>query len=180
MRLTGTPRRVRRCGECRLCCKVFPLPALNKPEGQWCWLLGPGGCTVHDRGQPEVCKLYACYWLEHEEAPDEARPDRIGLVVTEAGAAAVGGRDIPVLVINLAEPNSDRGPVARGMIEKFTAAGMAALLLHGSDLRIVYDRKLYPGIEPDEIEAAFKRERARDADELERLGAVDADWRNVS
>jgi hypothetical protein len=156
-----------------LCCNVFPLPVLDKPAGAWCRLLGPAGCTVHDQGQPEVCRRYACYWLEHEGLSEACRPDRLGMVVTESGTVPVGGRDIPVLVISLAEPDSDRGPEARVMIEDFLAAGMAVLLLHGPDMRIVYDKVRYPAISPDDIEAAFKVERSRDADELRRLGAVD-------
>ncbi|MFI5347422.1 MAG: hypothetical protein ACHQ51_13695 [Elusimicrobiota bacterium] len=163
---------MRRCGECRLCCNVFPLPALDKPAGQLCRLLGPGGCTVHALGQPEVCSRYACYWLEHESLPEESRPDRLGMVVTEAGTMPVGGHNVPVLVINLVNPDSDRGPAARALIADFTAAGMAALLLHGPDMRIVYDRERYPTITPDDIEAAFRYERSRDAAELRRLGAV--------
>lgn len=167
---------MRRCGECRSCCNVFPLPALDKPAGVWCRLLGPAGCTVHDRGLPEVCARYACWWLEHESLPEESRPDRIGMVVTESGAVTVAGLEIPVLVINLLKPDSDRGPAARAMIEDFLAAGMAALLLHGPDMRVVFDRTRYAGIGPEDIEAAFRRERSRDAEELRRLGAVGEDF----
>jgi len=155
-----------------LCCNVFPLPVLEKPAGRWCHLLGPAGCTVHDRGQPEVCRQYACYWLEHESLPEESRPDRVGMVVTEGGTMPVGGYMLPVLVINLLNPDSDRSPAAQAMLEKFLAAGKAALLLHGPDMRITYDRKRYPAISPDDIEAAFRYERSRDAEELRRLGAV--------
>lgn len=164
---------MRVCGDCRLCCSVFPLPVLDKPAGVWCRLLGPGGCTVHDQGQPEVCRRYACYWLEHENLPEESRPDRTGVVVTEAGTVSVGGHELPVLVMTMTEPDSDRGPVARAMIEDFLAAGMAALLLHGPDMRIVFDRTRYPALTPEDIEAAFRRERSRDAEELRRLGAVE-------
>jgi hypothetical protein len=155
-----------------LCCNVFPLPALDKPAGRWCHLLGPGGCTVHDLGQPEVCSQYACYWLEHENLPEESRPDRLGMVVTESGTIPVGGYNVPVLVITLLSPDSDRGPASRALIEDFVAAGKAALLIHHADMRIVYDRTRYPAILPDDIEAAFRHERSRDAEELRRLGAV--------
>lgn len=151
---------------------MFPLPVLDKPAGVWCSLLGPGGCTVHELALPEVCAKYACWWLEHESLPEESRPDRVGLVVTESGTVPVGGYRIPVLVINLANPDSDRGPAAKAMLDDFLAAGMAALLLHGPDLRIVYDRARYPSIGAEDIEAAFKHERSRDAEELRRLGAA--------
>jgi len=160
-----------------LCCNVFPLPVLDKPAGQWCRLLGPAGCTVHDRGLPEVCRQYACYWLEHEDLPEESRPDRIGLVVTESGTITVGRHELPMLVINLLEPDSDRGPASRAMIDDFLAAGMAALLLHGPDMRIVYDRTRYAAIKQEDIEAAFRHERSKDAEELRRLGAVGENFR---
>jgi hypothetical protein len=168
---------MRKCGECRLCCNVFPLPVLDKPAGRWCHLLGPGGCTVHDLGQPEVCSQYACYWLEHEGLPEEARPDRLGLVVTERGTVTVGGHELTVLVINLLKPDSDRSPAAQAMLSDFLADGMAALLLHGPDMRIVYDRTRYPSIRPEDIEAAFRYESSRDAEELRRLGAVGESFR---
>jgi hypothetical protein len=168
---------MRKCGECRQCCNVFPLPALDKPAGVWCRLLGPGGCTVHDLGQPEVCSRYACYWLEHESLPDESRPDRVGMVVTESGTMPVGGYMIPVLVINLLNADSDRGPAARALLEEFLAAGKAALLLHGPDMRIAYDRTRYPTISPEDIETAFRYERSLDAEELRRLGAVGESFR---
>jgi hypothetical protein len=171
---------MRRCGECRSCCNVFPLPALGKPAGVWCHLLGPAGCTVHENGLPEVCSQYSCYWLDHEELPEESRPDRIGLVVTESGTMPVGGHQLPILVINLMGPDSDRSPAAQAMLKDFLAAGKAALLLHGPDMRIVYDQKRYPTIRPDDIEAAFRYERSQDAEELRRLGAVEESFRPLT
>ena len=121
--------------------------------------------------------MYACYWLEHESLPEESRPDRVGMVVTESGTVSAGGHELPVMVINLLEPDSDRGPAARAMIGDFLAAGMAALLLHGPDMRIAYDRTRYPSISPDDIEASFRYERSHDAEELRRLGAVGESFR---
>ncbi len=167
---------MRTCGDCRQCCFVFPLPVLGKPAGRWCRLLGPGGCTVHDAGKPEVCRRYACYWLEHEELSEELRPDRVGLVVTESGTASVGGHTLPIAVINMAAADSDRGPAAQALLAELLAGGGAVFLLHGPDLRILYDRARYPGIGPDEIEEAFRHELSRDAEDLRRLGAVGTDF----
>jgi hypothetical protein len=159
---------------------VFPLPAIDKPAGRWCHLLGPAGCTVHDLGQPEVCSQYACYWLEHEGLSEESRPDRVGMVVTESGTVTVGGQELPILVINLEKPDSDRSPVAQAMIADFLAAGMAALLLHGPHMRIVYDQARYAAIRPDDIEAAFRYELSQDAEELRRMGAVEENFRPLT
>ena len=173
------PRR-RSCGDCRLCCKVFPLPAIDKPANRWCRHLGPAGCTIHDHAQPEVCRQYACYWLEHEDLPEESRPDRIEMVVTECGTVTVAGQELPVLVVNLLGPRSDRSPSAQAMIEGFLAAGMAALVIRGADMRIAYDQKRYAAIRPDDIEAAFRYERSQDAVELRRLGAVGESFRPLT
>ena len=107
------------------------------------------------------------------------------MVVTESGTVTVGGRELPVLVINLLvinllEPDSDQSPAARAMLEDFLAAGMAAMLLHGPDMRIVYDQTRYAAISPDDIEAAFRYERSQDAEELRRLRAVGEGFRSLT
>ena len=102
------------------------------------------------------------------------------MVVTESGTVTVGGHELPVLVINLLEPDSDRSPAAQAMMADFLTAGMAALLLHGPDMRIVYDRVRYATISPADIEAAFRYERSQDAEELRRLGAVGESFRPLT
>ncbi len=169
-----------RCGECRLCCKVFPLPILDKPENQWCRFLSPAGCAVHERGQPEVCRQYACYWLEHEELPDEHRPDRIGIVVTECGSVCVAGQVLPVFVLNQSEPGAWRSPSAQAIIGAMVARGWALLVIYGPDMHIAYDRSRYVSISEAQIEIAFRYERSQDAEELKCLGAVGEDYRPLT
>ena len=72
----------RTCGDCRLCCKVFELPYLNKPAHTWCVHACSKGCAIYDRERHEVCKVYKCLWLSNESLPDEYRPDRCGVLVT--------------------------------------------------------------------------------------------------
>ena len=102
------------------------------------------------------------------------------MVVTECGTVTVGGHELPVLVVNLLEPGSDRSPAAQAMIEDFLAAGMAALVLHGPDMRIAYDEKRYAAVRPEDIEAAFRYERSQDAEELRRLGAVGESFQRLT
>lgn len=83
----------RRCGDCRLCCKLpsiwetLTLPdgtvqEFKKPEGQWCTHAGPGGCGIyHDARKPIGCRVFSCIWLQGY-GPDEARPDRAHAVVS--------------------------------------------------------------------------------------------------
>ncbi len=83
---------MRPCGECQLCCKLFPVPVLEKPAGAWCRHSCPGGCAIHDR-RPEICRQYDCYWRDHDDVPDDCRPDRIGVVITELGNVSVDKKE---------------------------------------------------------------------------------------
>jgi Fe-S-cluster containining protein len=163
-----------------MCGKVFPLPILDKPENQWCKFLSPSGCVIHDHGQPEVCRQYACYWLEHEEMPEEYRPDRIGVVVTESGSVCVAGEVLPVFVLNQSEPGACRAPQAQALIDSMVARGWVLLLICDSDMQIAYDRSRYAAISEAEIEVAFRYERSQDAEELKGLGAVNEDYRPLT
>jgi hypothetical protein len=163
-----------------MCCKIFPLPILDKPENQWCKFLSPAGCAIHDRGQPEVCRQYACYWLEHEDTPEDCRPDRIGMVVTESGSVSVAGEVLPVLVLNQSEPGACQAPRAQALIGGMVASGWVLLLICGSDMQIAYDRSRYASISKAEIEVAFRYERSQDAEELKGLGAVSEDYRPLT
>jgi uncharacterized protein len=167
---------MRSCGDCHLCCYVFPLPVLGKLGDTWCSHVSAAGCAVHGAGQPEVCRRYACYWLDEEELPDAFRPDRIGVIATEGGTIAPHGVEMPVLLLNEAQPGACRQGNGRVMVEAVTAGGGVALILCGPEMRIEYDHDRYPAITPADIEAAFREERAKDAEELRRLGAVE-EWR---
>jgi Fe-S-cluster containining protein len=163
-----------------MCCRVFPLPILDKAEGQPCKFLCASGCAIHDHRRPEVCRQYACYWLDHEEMPDEHRPDRIGAIVTESGWICVGGDVLPIFVLNQSEPESCRAPEAAAMVGDMVARGRVLLVIYGLAMQIVYDRSRYASISEAEIEVAFRYEQSQDALELKRLGVVDEDYRPLT
>jgi hypothetical protein len=73
----------RECGGCTLCCKLLPIPALEKAAGDRCKYQRHGkGCTVHGTGaQPDGCKVWFCRWLINDDAGDLPRPDRAGYVI---------------------------------------------------------------------------------------------------
>ena len=171
---------MRKCGECRLCCKIFPLPILGKAGNQWCRFVSPAGCSIHDHGQPEVCRQYACFWLDHEEIAEEYRPDRIGVVVTECGSVNVAGEILPVFVLNQSEPEACRAPSVQALMGSMVARGWVLLVVCGPDMHIAYDRSRYASISESQIEVAFRYERSQDAEELKCLGAVDEDYRPLT
>ena len=169
------------CGACRLCCRIFPLPVLDKPAEVWCRHSGAAGCAIHGPRTPEICRQYNCYWREHDAWPDAWRPDRVGIVATEAGSVTVDNHMLPVVLLHedLAECHTG-GDAAREMLAYFVRRGVAVMVIRGPEARIEFDRERWPGISADDIEAALRYELSQDADELKRLGAVGDDYRPLS
>jgi len=171
---------MRPCDDCRLCCKIFPVPVLDKPAGQWCRHVCMKGCTIHGRRTPDICRRYDCYWREHEELSESWRPDRIGIVVTEAGNVAVGHRFLPVVLFHADLAEAGRGEAALRLLDHFLSRGFAVMIIHGLEAWLEFDRACWPGISADDIEAALRYELSQDAEELKRLGAVGNDYRPLS
>lgn len=171
---------MRSCGECQLCCKLFPVPVLGKPAGEWCRHSCAGGCAIHGSQRPEVCLQYDCYWRDHDEVPDACRPDRIGIVVTEAGNVSVDRRSLPVVTFQEDSAGAAKGPEAARLLARFVRRGFAVLVIHGLEARTEFDRGRYPGVSAEDIEAALLYEFSQDADELRRLGAVDDSYRKMT
>ena len=74
----------RQCGDCQLCCKLLPVPPLEKKAGQRCQHQKFGkGCTVyHSRaGMPMECSIWNCRWLVNDDADELSRPDRVHYVI---------------------------------------------------------------------------------------------------
>ena len=72
----------RSCGDCTACCTVLKVdsPDFRKPAGTPCVHLGSQGCAIH-AVRPHVCRTWFCAWRRVAAMPDEARPDRSGLLV---------------------------------------------------------------------------------------------------
>lgn len=160
------------CGECRACCFVFPLPVLGKAADEWCKFICPSGCSVHGAGMPQVCREYDCYWRDHEEMPDELRPDHIGVVVTDRGTLVVGPEILSVLLLNPSRPGACDGREAKALIDDIVARGKVAIVADGPRIHIVYDRRRYPLTSPEEIETALRHDQEQDAERLKRIGAI--------
>jgi len=73
----------RDCGDCTACCTVLTVdtPDFKKPAGAPCIHLGSRGCGIH-AVRPNICRTWFCAWRRVEAMPDEARPDRSGLLVS--------------------------------------------------------------------------------------------------
>jgi len=128
----------------------------------------------------DICRQYDCYWREHDALPETWRPDRIGIVVTEAGNVSVGYRVLPVVLFQEDFVAASRGAAAREMLAHFVRLGVAVMIIHGLDAQIEFDRARYSGISTADIESALRYELSQDAEELKRLGAVGDEYRPLS
>ena len=69
------------CGGCTLCCKLLPVPDLQKPAGVRCKHQRTGkGCTIYAT-RPFACRTFACRWLADRETAGLPRPDRAHYVI---------------------------------------------------------------------------------------------------
>lgn len=75
----------RDCGDCTVCCTVLTVdsPDFSKPAGVPCVHLGAQGCSIH-AVRPHICRTWFCAWRRVAAMPEEARPDRSGLLVSLA------------------------------------------------------------------------------------------------
>lgn len=74
---------MRQCGDCQLCCKLLPVPPLQKKAGTHCrFQKFHKGCTVYHKPQmPGECELWNCRWLVNHDTDDLSRPDRAHYVI---------------------------------------------------------------------------------------------------
>jgi hypothetical protein len=73
----------RACGDCTVCCTVLKVdtPEFQKPAARPCAHLGASGCGIH-AVRPRICRTWFCGWRRVGGMPEEARPDRSGLLVS--------------------------------------------------------------------------------------------------
>lgn len=116
----------RQCGECTVCCTVFPMSEFKKP--QWCDCKHlKGNCSIYEQ-RPFNCKDYACCWFDGH-LPDDMRPDKCGIVV--------GYEQLPHLWIVEARPGAIKEgihkirPALSGLVQEYNL-GLMLWVGHGA------------------------------------------------
>lgn len=91
----GAPKRS--CGECQACCDVIAINGDNvvpeKRNYEHCSKQCAEGCSVY-QWRPVECKGYACVWLEGVLTDEEARPDKLGVILDTRITNEMGHRVI--------------------------------------------------------------------------------------
>jgi hypothetical protein len=77
-----SPANERACGSCTMCCKVYHIPDLNKPEGKWCAHCAIGsGCRIYE-SRPEQCRSFVCLWMQDVRMPPDWKPEISKIVLS--------------------------------------------------------------------------------------------------
>jgi hypothetical protein len=138
------PLSPRRCGACSLCCKLVPVPPLEKPAGQRCQYQrtkATGCCTVYgdDTQQPQACRTWSCRWLVDPTFPGQ-RPDRAHYVVDVLPdvLTAINEQGVPThwpalqVWVDPDHPEAHKDPKLRAWIDRNAEqTGMVAIIRGG-------------------------------------------------
>jgi hypothetical protein len=58
-----------------MCCKLYAVPVLAKPENKWCQHCAPGkGCGIWE-DRPDFCRSFHCHWLLDDDVGPEWKPE---------------------------------------------------------------------------------------------------------
>lgn len=70
---------MRKCGDCTLCCILFPVPEVSEEINKACQFCTTK-CTIYDK-RPQACKDFNCAWLLDEELfPEKLQPHKCNVI----------------------------------------------------------------------------------------------------
>lgn len=109
----------RTCGSCTQCCRVYEIPALQKPMGVWCQHCTPGrGCNAYD-ARPEQCQQFYCLWMQATFLGPEWKPDKARFVLTVDAAS-----QFLYVQLDANQPAAWRKQPYYGQLKQWAAAGL--------------------------------------------------------
>src|SRR5262249_26961632 len=74
----------RSCDGCTMCCKIFPIPEREKPEGQRVHHCAIGrGCRIYE-DRPGLCRDFYCEYLINADLDEHWKPSTSRMVVTKS------------------------------------------------------------------------------------------------
>jgi hypothetical protein len=170
----------RQCGDCQLCCKLLPVPPLEKKAGETCrFQKFHKGCTVyHTAKMPRDCALWNCRWLVNDDADELSRPDRSHYVIdvmpdfitvnhNETGEQQ--NIQVVQIWIDPKYPDAHRDPALRRWMFRRAEAGIAALVRYNAkDAIMIFAPPFDAGGEWHEITSGMNTGRTHTLDEIER------------
>lgn len=116
-----------RCGECTLCCDLFPVKWLNKPANTKCIHCNLG-CKIHDTKEDE-CKNFECAYLQFKTAHIDLRPDNCKMIFEKVSDEIFYG---------LQHPDFEFTDVAKRQVYSFLQQGFSVILKSTKHKELVY------------------------------------------
>ena len=107
-----------RCGECTLCCTLFPVKEINKPENVPCEHLCSIGCGIYNK-KPKACTLYDCAWVQEINCMVELRPDNCGIMFSKLDEEIMFG---------LIDPRNTPTELGKRQIHEFVNQGYSVVM----------------------------------------------------
>ena len=137
---------MRECSDCSLCCKVVPVPQLQKAQDEWCKHCAPAGvkkCLIFNTPErPYACGAYQCMWTRHYDWPEWLKPSRCRVVFERVNDKIMLGTGDAGL------PNHWKQDAKfKQFLRKMAASGVAVVLRHGAE----YHTFLPKGVSKDDV-----------------------------
>lgn len=140
--------RGRSCGTCTLCCTLFAVIELRKPEGKTCHYLRPERgerCCTRYATRPKSCEEFYCLWRQGEFT-EESRPDKTGAVFfaqEENGLMWVEGLAIDEAAVSRWSKQLEMLSEQRHVPVVFKIANTSEGLCFGSDDELLHLDEVY-------------------------------------
>jgi hypothetical protein len=173
----------RQCGDCQLCCKLLPVPPLQKAAGVACrFQKFHKGCTVYGKpAMPRECAIWNCRWLVNDDTDELSWPDRSHYVIdimpdfiTVRDDATGEKRTIQVaqVWIDPRHPDAHRDPALRRWMFRRAQAGIATIVRYNAkDAIVIFAPPFDAGGEWHEITSGMTTVKTHTLDEMiEALG----------
>jgi hypothetical protein len=121
----------RSCGTCTMCCKLYPVPPMDKPSNVWCKACSPGkGCGIWET-RPQFCRDFHCHYILDADVGDDWRPDICKFIMNFQTSNMLYVKVDPAN--RLAWKEEPYYSVLKRLSEKFIAAGGHILVGDGRD-----------------------------------------------
>jgi hypothetical protein len=138
----------RECGDCQLCCKLLPVPPLQKKAGERCkhQKFGKGCAVYHTAKMPFECGVWNCRWLVNDDADELSRPDRAHYVidvmpdfvtVNNDGTGNKQNIQVVQVWIDPNHPDAHRDPALRRWMFRRAQEGIATIVRYNAKDAIV-------------------------------------------
>ena len=118
----------RTCGSCSMCCKLPPVPELDKPENQWCRHCRPGKpvpCTIY-QSRPDICREFFCQWLIDDRSFGPEWKPSISKIVVRSFESEFGDGAIAQFMVDPATPHRWRQEPYYSTIKRVALGGLTA------------------------------------------------------